>query len=354
MDRLIQPVLTLISLGIFFLLGLRLEAATLAAVCGFLASVIAGQLLLSKASQQVLRGAVPRFERMTWLRFALPMLLNAFVQNALDFSDVLLLAVFTSSALVGVYAAADRVGYTITIPFAALSAVFSPLIAEYYTRGEYEPLANMFKVVTKWSFSLGFLLSLCLCIFHDAILNTFSSGYTLGGTALIILSLGYLANTAVGPVWGLLLMTGRPRILLINMMVTLIINFTLMFVLVPRFNIVGTALSSACAKITLDLLGLVEVYCIMKIHPYRWDMFKPIVAGGTASGIVLLLLQFVHLNDGLLAMLETLGLIILFILIYILGLALLRFSEEDTIVFNAIRTKLGRNPYTSMRTESRR
>jgi O-antigen/teichoic acid export membrane protein len=341
-DRLIHPVLTLISIGIFYLLGLRLEAAILAAVCGFVASVIVGQILLSKASQQVVRGVVPQFERTTWLRFALPMVLNAFVQNALSFSDVILLAVFTSSALVGIYAAADRLGFTITIPFAALSMVFSPLIAEYYTRGEHQQLANMFKIVTKWSFSLGFLVFLCLCIFHEAILSIFSRGYISGGNALIILSLGYLANTALGPANYLLLMAGRPRIFLTNMIVTLIINFILIFVLVPRFNIVGAALSSTCAEITLDLLGFIEVFCLMKIHPYRWDMFKPIVAGGTASGIALLLLQFIHLNDGLLPKLETLGLIILFILIYILTLALLRFSEEDMIVFNAILTKLGR------------
>ena len=341
-DRLISPVLILISLVFFYLFGLRFEAAVLAFGCGLLGSVIAGQFFLHRASRQIIRGAAHRFERKMWLRFALPMFLTSIVQTVLLSSDILLLAVMTTSALVGVYAAADRVGIIIDMPLLAMSMIFSPLIADYQVRGDYRQIANMFSIITKWSFSLGLPVTLCCCIFHNTILTIFSREYTMGGTTLIILSLGYLADTAAGPAFHLLLMIGRSRIIFINTTVTHILNFTLMFLLVPRFNIVGAAVSSAATVVISVGLSLTEVYCIMKIHPYRWDMFKPIVAGGIASGMILLVLHFVHLNAGLLAVLKALGLIILFMVIYIFALALLRLSKEDRILFNTVLAKLGR------------
>ena len=341
-DRLIQPLLFLILIGVFYLLGLRLEALILATTCGFLASVITGQVLLRKTSRQLVCDTAPRFAPKTWLRFTLPMSFYTLIQNVLNSTDVLFLTAFGTAAQVGLYAAADRASTFAIMPVLALNTIFSPLIAEYYTRGEREQLANLAKVVTKWSFSLTLPIFLCFCVFHDAILSVFSKEYTAAGAVLIILSLGNLVNAVAGSAGSLLVMTGHARIILANTIATIIVNIGLAFLLVPRFNVIGAAVAAALAVIILAAAYIIEACQILKTLAFRWDMLKSIAAGGAASVVGLLLLRVIHVGYGYRAIFGVLVLVIPFMLVYLLMLALLGFSTEDMMVFDAVFARVGR------------
>jgi O-antigen/teichoic acid export membrane protein len=340
-DRLIQPVLCLVFIGVFYRLGLRLEALILATICGYLASVITGHVFLRKASRQLVRDVSPRFEPKIWLRFALPMSFYALIQNILNSTDVLFLTAFATTTQVGLYAAADRASTFVVMPLFALNTIFLPLITEYYLRGEFEQLTSLSRVVTKWSFSLSLPIFLCFCIFHEAILSIFSKSYTAAAAVLIILSFGNLVNAVAGFAGGLLLMTGHSRVILANSGLTILVNIGLAFLLVSRFNVIGAAVAAALALVILDVAYIIETYRILKTHTFRWDMLKSVVAGGAASMVGLLLLRVIHVGYGYRAIIGALGLVIPFMLVYVLVLALLRFSKEDMMVFDAVQAKIG-------------
>lgn len=341
---LIQPALSLILIGVFYLLGLGLEALILATICGFLASTIAGQMFLRKASRQYIRNAEPRLESKTWLRFALPISLNSLLQYALNSTDVLFLTAFASAAQVGLYAAADRVSSLIMIPSFALNVIFSPLIAEYYAREEHKQLANLSRLVTKWIFTLSWPLFLSFYVFHEAILSIFSQKYTEAGVALIILAFGNLIDAGVSSVGPLLVMTGKTRVVLADSIATIAINIGLGFWFVPRFGVLGTAIATTLTIVFLDIIAHIEVYWLLKIITLRWDMLKPVVAGLVACIVGLLLVRIIHVDYGYRAIIGTLGLITPFMLVYVLVLALLRFSKEDMMVIDAIRVKFAKKP----------
>lgn len=341
-DRLIHPTIILILTMVFYFSGLRLEALIFATLCGFLASVITGQIFLRKASKQFIDAATPRFEKKTWMHFAFPMSLNSLIQNVLNSTDVLFLTAFATAAQVGLYAVADRASTLVVMPLLALNTVFSPKIAEYHVRGEYDQLVRLSKLVTKWTFSLSLPVFLCLSLFHEAILSIFSRGYTAAGPVLIILSLGNLVIAASGLKGSLLVMTGQTRVILANTIVTIAINIGLAFLLVPRFNIIGAAIVATLVVISVNIAGTIEVYCILKIFAYRWDLLKPVIAGGVASATGLLQLHIIHVGYGYRAIIGTLGLIIPFICVYALVLTLLRFSSEDKAVFDLIRARVQR------------
>ena len=342
-DRLIQPGLSLILMVIFYLLGLQIEALILATICGLLASVICGQLLLSKTSKQLIGDAVPRDEPKTWLRFALPLSFTSLIYSLLSYTDILFLAVFATAAQIGLYAAADRVSYFVLMPLISLNMIFTPLIAEYYACGEHEQLTSLSKLVTKWSFSLSLPIFLCFCIFNEVILSIFSREYTAAGIVLIILSLANLISASVGSVGYLLLMTGHARVILANTIVTITADIGLSFLLIPRFNVIGAAVASGLAVVIPNIAGIVEVYCILKILTLRRDMLKSVVAGSVACLIGFLMLRFVHVGYGFLAILEALCLVIPFLLVYVLVLALLRFSKEDMLIIDIVLAKFGKN-----------
>jgi O-antigen/teichoic acid export membrane protein len=339
-DRLVQPALCLVLIGVFHLLGLELEALILATICSYLASVIAGKMLLLKTTQQLVHKAVPQFEPKIWLHFSLPMSFYALIQIIMNSTDVLFLTVFATTAQVGLYTAADRTSTFVIMPIFGLNTVFSPMIAEYFARNQHKQLASLAKLVTKWSFSLSFPIFLCCCVFHEAILSIFSRGYSQAGIALIILSLGNLIFVGTGPSGSLLTMAGHARVILANTVITIFINIGLALVLVPRFNILGAAISAAIAVIILSVAYCIEVYCLLKIITLRWDMLKPLAAGGVASIAGLLLQHVIHVGYGYRAIIGTLGLVIPFVVVYVVVLAFLRFSPEDKVVFDMIRAKV--------------
>lgn len=341
-DRLIQPILCLVLIGVFHLFGLQLEGLILATICSFLASVITGQLILRKTSKQLIHNALPQFEPKVWMHFSLPMSFYTFIQTVLNSTDVLFLTAFATTAQVGLYAAADRTSAFVIMPILALNTIFSPMIAEYYVRAEYDQLASVARLVTKWSFSLSLPVFLCFCIFHDAILSIFSRGYTQASIALIILSFGNLVNAGTGATGSLLTMAGHTRVILANTVTTIIVNIGLALILVPRLNIVGAAIAAALAVIMLSIAYFIEVYCLLNMVTLRRDMLKPLAAGGIASIVGLQLARFIHVSYGYRAIIGTLSLIIPFVCVYVLVLALLRFSSEDKLVFDLIRARMRR------------
>jgi O-antigen/teichoic acid export membrane protein len=339
-DRLVQPALCLVLIGVFHLLGLELEALILATICSYLASVIAGKILLHKTSQRLVHKTAPQFEPKIWLHFSLPMSFYALIQIIMNSTDVLFLTVFATTAQVGLYTAADRTSTFVIMPIFGLNTVFSPMIAEYFARNEHKQLASLAKLVTKWSFSLSFPIFLCCCVFHEAILSTFSRGYSQAGIALIILSLGNLIFVGTGSSGSLLTMAGHARVILANTVITIVINVGLALVLVPRFNILGAAIAAALAVTILGIAYCIEVYWLLKIITLRWDMVKPLAAGGIASIAGFLLQHIIHVGYGFRAIIGTLGLVIPLVVVYVVVLAFLRFSPEDKVVFDMIRAKV--------------
>ncbi len=340
----------LIALVIFYLLGWRLEALSFSAISAFVCAMLISRIVFSKIVKRFTGNAAPRYTPRPWFGFALPLFFSEQIFTISNYVDILFLSLFVAPAQAGIYIAANRVSNIVTIPLGALNIIALPLMAEYYAQGKREQLESIFKLVTKWSLSLSLPVCLCCLVFHDAILGIFGPQYTSGWLVLLVLCLGNLVNVGTGLVLQLLSITSRLRSVSIDSITHLILNVGLCFILVPRFNILGAAVAAALADILVNVLITIQVYWIMKLHPYRWDMCKPLLAGGVATLVGMLLLHFVHFQPGLgdFAILEQIGLIIPFILVYVLVMWLLRFSEEDRIVFNAVLTRFGRQRSTDL------
>lgn len=342
MDRLCQPLITLMTMVIFYWLGWRLEALSFSAIAGFCCSVLLGQLVFGKVVKRFTRSTPPRYIPLVWSSSAIPLLCTGLVQSLLNSADILFLSLFSTPSQAGIYIAADRVSYFVVMPLFAFNMIFSPMMGEYHAGGKYERLASMFKMVTKWSFSLSLPIFLCCLVFRDSILGVFGPQYTSAALVLILLCFGNLVDAGTGSVLQLLTMTGHLRIILLNSIISVTVSIGLSLVLIQRYGILGAALAAIFAVIVINGLGLIEMYWITKIHPYRSDIYKPLLAGGAASIVGVLLLHFIHFSNIRFATIEKLSLIIPFVLVYVLVMILLRFNEEDRIVFDVVRIRLGR------------
>ena len=140
-------------------------------------------------------------------------------------------------------------------------------------------------------------------------------------------------------------MTGHQKLSFINSLTAVIVNVVLGIFLTKLYGALGTAIATGLALAIVNLMRLLQVRLLLKIHPYRWDTLKPLGAGLISSLLIGALLYFLNLAQISLQVSRfnfssELLLIPVLLVIYVALLILFKFSPEDQIVINKLRKKL--------------
>jgi O-antigen/teichoic acid export membrane protein len=339
-ESILLPGLRLALLIVSFVLGWKLLGVLSATAIAIAVSSLASLYYLVRSFPLVTRVPIPELETREWLLFSLPLFLEVLLLFAIKGINTIILGYFNNSFDVGIYSAAIKVSLLITIPLDAINFIFAPIISEMYGKGQLDKLETMFKLVTKWVFLVSFPIFLVILGFSEPILRIFGAEFSVGAPALRILAAGYLVDSSVGSVGFMLTMAGRPRVNLANTFVLSIANIVLNIVLIPKYGVLGAAVAVATSTAAINLLRLGQVYYFLRMHPYRRDFTKPLLAGLIVLGIVWLFsLAFAYSPDE--AILLRLLPALLFLPGYVLLLRAFRFSEEDKVVIDMIVQKLG-------------
>ena len=111
--------------------------------------------------------------------------------------------------------------------------------------------------------------------------------------------------------------------------------------LIPRIGIIGAAFAIAISIALLNIIHLIEVQYILKMHPFRIDFYKPLVSGLAALLILkLTYLNIFQINNPLFLLISGGGFLFF---IYILILYLLGMEEEERLILNKIFSRLNLN-----------
>lgn len=344
--KVIEPVATPVLLVVFYLFGWRLEALIYAYVGGILISVVVGWIVFHRAMTQVVHESAPTYALRTWTRFGAALLFGNMTNSVIQSTDVLGVGAFSTAAQVALYRVADRVSALISLPIFALTSIFAPTIAELHAQGNRQQLANMFAVVTRWTVTCSLPIFLCCVIFAQPILAVFGKTYDEGSLALFVLAMGNLVNAGTGPVGNMVGMTCSVRVLWFNTALRLVVNVALICLLVPRYTLLGAAIASSLTIVVANVVDLVEVWWLMRLHPYRRDMLKPLGAGGVATLVGVLLVRSTHHlwhgEAGGRAMAYAFALVVVFTLVYAIALLCLGLGKEDRAILAGLGARLRR------------
>ncbi len=176
----------------------------------------------------------------------------------------------------------------------------------------------MFKVVTNWVIIFSLPICLIAILFSRPLLGISGDSFLAAWPLLVVLSVGSMVNAGTGSVGYILLMTGHQKHSFINSLTAVIINIILGIILTKLHGALGTAIATGLALAIVNLMRLLQVRLLLKIHPYRWDTLKPLGAGLISSLLIGALLYFLHLTL----------------------LMMFKFSPEDKIVIDKLRKKL--------------
>ncbi len=135
-------------------------------------------------------------------------------------------------------------------------------------------------------------------------------------------------------------MTGRSKITLFNTVVIFFVNITLSYILIPKYGIIGAAVATGISFSLINILRVLEVYLILRIHPYRIDFLKPLASAGISVIVIYVVKYFLLSNINNFVMLAVGSLI--FLGSYGLFYFLLGIKEEEKIIIEKIRAKLNK------------
>ncbi len=271
------------------------------------------------------------------LSYSAPMAGANILNQALLWSDLLLLGYLSTSANVGFYGAAMRLATATTIVLGAFCIVFMPMISDLSNRQELDKLGALFKTVTRWVFTISLPVFLLLVLFAIPIMSVFGSAYVAGSAALALLALGKMFDSASGPIGHMVIMSGHSRLELMNVALTLAINVTLCFLLIPRVGMVGAAVANASGYFVLNFTRAVEIWLLMHIQAYDHGYLKPVAAALVSVAMVFLARWMIPGSEGLFVLI---GLALAQVAVYVGCLLLLGLNEQDRMIIGVIKSRM--------------
>ncbi|NQU30181.1 MAG: flippase [Anaerolineae bacterium] len=280
-------------------------------------------------------------ERLPWsalFNFSLPIMINDMINSILFRLDILMLAAYVDPQWVGIYAITRRVSSAILKLPESLDPIFSTVVSDLASRQEHRQLGDRFVTVARWTLIVGLPFLAAVLLIGRKIVDLFGPEMAAGAPTLVVLSIGMTFFGLFALSEPLLIMTGRPYLSLGNRIIWLVTNVLLNVLLIPRYGIIGAALGTSISMNLVNILRVIQVYVIYKIHPLQRSLLKPLCAA-LVAGLAVGLLMFA--SNGLEEMTwMVIGYFLCFSIIYIYLLKLLKFEEEDRAIIKLIHQRL--------------
>ncbi|MHB8858051.1 MAG: flippase [Thermoleophilia bacterium] len=270
------------------------------------------------------------------MAYSLPLAFSNIMVMILIWVDLLLLGLLGSASEAGLYGVALKVVAASSVMLIAFSTMFMPVISDLCNRGRMTELMGLYKTVNRWIFTCSYPIFLILTIFAASILSFFGSQFKSGGDALILLAISLLINSSMSPAGLLVLMSGRSRLEVLNMSISLAVDVAACFLLIPSHGIMGAAIANVAATACLNVLRTGEVWFLMKMHAFDRKYLKPLFAGAAGAALVLISSRFVPEGGRLVSIILAAGLVVA----YLLLMLLMGLSEQDTAVLRLIKKRI--------------
>ena len=212
-------------------------------------------------------------------KYGINLFFDAFISFLLSRTDIIFLSFFVALGDVGVYSLTTRLTMLLILFYFAFESILTPTVSEYFSKNDFNGIKNLYKEITWWG--IGFTLPLAIFYFVSGkeLLNFFGKDFSVGYKALLILTFAQLINVIVGSAGNILAVCGYSKLSLYNSITVAFFSVILYLTLIPRYGIVGVALGTGISIGILNLLRLLEIFSIFKLHPFNSSYLVVLFAG---------------------------------------------------------------------------
>jgi O-antigen/teichoic acid export membrane protein len=268
-EQVVRPVLQLVLAAVIVTTGTALDLAWSWSLPYAVAGLLAWRAWRRLTEQDTPDTGVseaPSVSRPFW-SFTAPRSLASAAQMAMQRLDIVLVAAMSGPGPAAVYTAATRFVVAGQLARTAVSLAVQPHLARALAREGKDNAVALYQTSTAWLMAVTWPLFLVLVLDGSLLMRVFGPGYGAGTTVLVLLGLSMLVATFCGDVDIMLIMAGRTRSSMINMLVALVVQLGLDLWLIPGHGILGAAIGWSCSIVVKNLLALVQVGAILGMHP---------------------------------------------------------------------------------------
>jgi len=212
-------------------------------------------------------------------RFALPVLGSEVGNFISQKADLFILNLFVDAKSVAVYVAAEFLGRVAANIRYAFDGIAAPVLSEAWHLHDRQRLGYNLALMTRWVVTLTVPLATTLVALRADLLSLYGPGYLAGGALVCVWTLTHLLSGSLGLTYHVLLMSGRSRVHMANQFGGAMINIAVSLFLVPRLGMMGAALGALAALSVSATATVIEVWIFERVHPFRWGLAKPVLAG---------------------------------------------------------------------------
>ncbi|HSK88895.1 MAG TPA: polysaccharide biosynthesis C-terminal domain-containing protein, partial [Anaerolineales bacterium] len=129
---------------------------------------------------------------------------------------------------------------------------------------------------------------------------------------------------------------GYTKLKLVNNIISITLSIGLNVLLIPRFGIVGAAVSALIVFTALNSIRILQVYYLMRLLPYNRSFLKPVVAASTAFLLIFFVKQWLSVGDNIffVAIYAFVILAVFAAMIWLMGI-----SSEDRMLLDRVLQK---------------
>lgn len=223
-------------------------------------SCVFGTLLLWSALPSPVRQVSPQYRTRLWMQQAIPFVWMLGMNAIVTYVDTVVVGMMRGAAEAGVYRTASQIAMLVAFPLTAMNVAAAPAIAALYAQQDMQGINRLARQAALAILVLSVPVALMLVLFGGVFLRLFGPQFASGYTALAVLSIAYLVNTAAGISGYLLIMTKHEKTAAIGFSAAAALNIGGLLICVPRWGIEGAAIATAASVVFVSIYFAVSAY----------------------------------------------------------------------------------------------
>jgi len=341
-----QILIKLIFLILLIFLGVKVNSVPISYFIGILSVFLVAYLycrykLPEVFQKYILKKQIKKQIRKIFFLYSLPLIFSNILYDLFGYMDSFVIGLFKDTFNVGIYNAAFPIASLMAFVPSLFLQILFPMIVREFSKKRIDIMRELIKQVQKWILIINLPFFSLMFLFSGAFINLFfGAQYMAAEPVLRILSIGFFFYSLSDILGNLILVVGKSKTFLINIIILSVFNLVLNVLLIPKYGISGAAFSTTMSYIALAIILFFQVKRYINIVPIRRKMFQILISVAIPSIILFYVRQFFSINIISVILLGS-----FFILLYILLIFITRsLDRNDFEILKLFKRKFKRTP----------
>ena len=211
---------------------------------------------------------IPKRFKKIILAFSLYNYLNSLGALVVVTLDSLMIASYIGLKETGIYTQIIFLTSALMIPYRSIVRVGSPLVSVYWKNKDMFKMKELYQKISSVSLFIALFLFLLIWMNINDLFSFLPKEYTIGKWVFLFLMIGKMLDMYFG-INGVIFLTSKKyKFDIIFTIVLIAVVYLLNLIFIPKYGIIGTAISTSISFVIYNIGRLLFVYFAYKIHPF--------------------------------------------------------------------------------------